>query len=150
NIWVVNVFWIPCYVITAVFIGGGIAALGARFKSRGLYATLMLVAVALPLVSNIGVNNRRGYFLAEDFARNILATLAPNAIYFAGSDHANFPVLYLQVVEGERPDVLLANPYGYPRPEVYQGMPTALKSTISTPIPTAYDAARVQRWVVET
>lgn len=149
NIWVVNVFWIPCYVITAVFIGGGIAALGPRFKSHGLYTTLMLVVVALPLVSNLGVNNRRDYFLAEDFARNILVTLAPNAIYFAGSDHANFPLLYLQVVEGERPDVILANPYGYPRPEVYQGMPSALKSTISTPIPTADDAARVERWVVE-
>jgi len=30
-----------------------------------------------------------------------------------GGDHANFPVIYLQIVEGKRPDVIVADKYGY-------------------------------------
>ena len=149
NIWVINVFWIPCYMITGIFIGAGVAAMGPRFKSHWLHAVLAIVVVGLPFASHITANNRHDYYLAEDFGRNILRTLAPDAIYFAGADHANFPVLYLQVVEGERPDVILANPYGYPPPEIYQDMPEALKAKIAYPTPTSVDVATIERWVVE-
>jgi Flp pilus assembly protein TadD len=148
NIWVINVFWIPSYMMAGLFIGAGVAWLAPRFHSPVLAGVLVVVVVGLPLATHVQVNNRRNYVLAEDFGRNILRTLAPNAIYFAGSDYARFPVLYLQVVEGERPDVLLANPYGYPRPEVYRGMPAALKATIASPIPTSEDVAMIERWVV--
>src|SRR5690606_6885977 len=126
----INVFWIPCYMITGIFIGAGVAVLGPHFKSHWLHAALALV-VGLPFSTHIATNNRRDYYLVEDFGLNILRTLPPDAIYISGSDHANFPVIYLQAVEGLRPDVTLVNPYGYPKHETYADMPDELKSTIT-------------------
>ena len=149
NNWVINVFWIPCYMVAGLLIGAGVGALAPRFQSPWLRAILIAVVVGLPFATHITTNNRRDYYLAEDFARNILQTMAPDAIYFAGSDHANFPVLYLQAVERERPDVLLANPYGYPRPSVYQDMPGEQRAQIAQPTPNSDDVARIERWVVQ-
>lgn len=149
NIWVINVFWIPCYMITGIFIGAGVAVLGPHFKSHWLHAALALVVVGLPFSTHIAINNRRDYYLVEDFGLNILRTLPPDAIYISGSDHANFPVIYLQAVEGLRPDVTLVNPYGYPKHETYADMPDELKSTITQPVPHAGDAAMIEEWIVK-
>jgi hypothetical protein len=49
----------------------------------------------------------------DDYARNLLRQLPPDALFFPGPDHAAFPILYLQNVEKVREDVRIGNPYGY-------------------------------------
>ena len=70
------------------------------------------IALAFVLVHYRG-QDRSGYRIARDYAENVLKTLPPNAVYLPSGDHANFPVLYLQLVEGLRPDVMIADRYGY-------------------------------------
>lgn len=62
----------------------------------------------------------------EGYAAALLDGMEADAVYFGGGDHTVFPAVYLHVVEGRRPDVLLANRYGYPAPELYTlaGEPT--------------------------
>lgn len=67
--------------------------------------------------------NYRHYYYAEDHARNLFACMQHNAMFFGSGDHNTFPLVYLQVVEGVRPDVMLADDYGYIRPELLVDRP---------------------------
>jgi len=73
--------------------------------------------------------------------------LAENAVYFGDGDHTIFPLLYLQVVENARPDVLIANPYGYPLESLYTDMPPEMKVDIHR-IPNEEDDEIIAAWVV--
>ncbi|MGC9053339.1 MAG: tetratricopeptide repeat protein, partial [Candidatus Hydrogenedens sp.] len=52
----------------------------------------------------------------------ILNSLSPNAIYIPYTDHASFPLFYLQKVEGLRKDITLARVCGYLSPELFEKM----------------------------
>jgi len=112
-LWVMRVFLLPAELITAL---GAICALawGASGNRRlqpfitGLATAALLASLVLHLPQS-----KRHYTYAEDYGRNILANLPEGAIYVPGPDHQAFPVLYLQAVEGLRPDVTLLRKYGY-------------------------------------
>jgi tetratricopeptide (TPR) repeat protein len=112
-LWVMRVFLLPAELITAIGIACALAW-GAESRPRlrafaaGLAGATLLLSLGLH-----SVQSKRDYTYAEDYARNILATLPANAIYVPGADHQAFPVMYLQVVEGLRPDVTLLRKYGY-------------------------------------
>ena len=112
-LWVMRVFLLPAELITTIGIACALAW-GAENRPRlrafvgGLAAATLLLSLGLH-----SVQSKRDYTYAEDYARNILATLPANAIYVPGADHQAFPVMYLQVVEGLRPDVTLLRKYGY-------------------------------------
>jgi tetratricopeptide (TPR) repeat protein len=55
--------------------------------------------------------------------------MEPGAMLFARGDHTTFPALYLQVVDGVRPDVVIADKYGYPEPHLLAGLPPDLRRT---------------------
>jgi tetratricopeptide (TPR) repeat protein len=112
-LWVMRVFLLPAELFTALGIACALAW-GAE-KTPRLRAFLGGLAVAALLMSLglHGAQSKRGYTYAEDYARNILATLPEKAIYVPGADHQAFPVMYLQAVEGLRPDVTLLRKYGY-------------------------------------
>ena len=50
-------------------------------------------------------HNRRGNFIAHNYAWNMLVGLEKDAILFTNGDNDTFPLWYLQVVEKFRPDV---------------------------------------------
>lgn len=73
------------------------------------WAALLAAALAVGplLVANRDVSER-GDYLVEDFARNMFRSLAPGALVISYQwDHWVSPALYLQNVEGVRPDVLV-------------------------------------------
>jgi tetratricopeptide (TPR) repeat protein len=119
-IWISTAYSIPAYVFAALGAGAFLAGLQERTRfPRPVLALVALVLIASPLYWNFRENNRRGDRVVAGYAGDLLEGMAPGAIYFGGGDHTVFPAVYLQAVEGSRPDVLLANRYGYPAPEVY-------------------------------
>jgi hypothetical protein len=67
-----------------------------------------LVPIA-QLSSNWAANDASRRFFARDYAVNALEQLPPNAIYVTVGDNDTFPVMYVQSVEGVRPDVQIVN-----------------------------------------
>jgi tetratricopeptide (TPR) repeat protein len=114
GIWLNTPFYIPAHAVAAVLIG---CALDRPLAGhRGLRLAVLALAVASPLAVNWKHNDYSRYHVARDYAANLLATMDEGAIYVAGGDHTVFPLLYLQIVEGLRPDVTVVNPYGYADP----------------------------------
>jgi hypothetical protein len=54
-------------------------------------------------------HDRRGFYMARDYAYNMLVPLEANALVFTNGDNDTFPLWYLQLVEGVRPDVRVIN-----------------------------------------
>lgn len=154
SIWLNTTYWIPAYLISAVCIGAAIAGISASIQRRVVrvfvLTGLLVAAVGAPLLSNFSHNDKSRFYLASDYARNILATLAPGAIYFGDSDLSLFPVMYYQIVEHMRTDVLIANPYGYPTESLYRDMPEEMLAAFRKPIPTDEDEQRIFEWLVKT
>lgn len=116
--WINTTYWIPAWVAAAVFLG---VVLG-RVRWPVIRTALGIAAVVLPLTANYHHNNRRDDRLVYDYGANLMRTFDNNAVYIAASDHGTFPLVYLQIVEGWRPDVWLANRYGYLDPALYQDL----------------------------
>ena len=49
---------------------------------------------------------------------NMLATMKQNSVIFPSGDHNTFPLIYLLRVKGYRPDITLADKYGYVEPAI--------------------------------
>ncbi|MBX0290610.1 DUF2723 domain-containing protein [Hymenobacter sp. HSC-4F20] len=97
----------------SIWIGLGVLALHAALSRVlaaprlrvGLAAALGLVVPALMATEGWNDHNRTGRFSSVDYAKNVLNTLAPNAILITEGDNDTFPLWYAQEVEGVRPDV---------------------------------------------
>lgn len=92
-----------------------------RRRLTSLAAGILILAV--PIVVHGRENNMRHYWYAHDHAQSMLDSMLPNALVFPSGDHNTFPLLYLVHVEGVRPDVRIADKYGYIDLELYREMP---------------------------
>jgi tetratricopeptide (TPR) repeat protein len=72
-------------------------------------AVLVLVMSLIPLKINWRAHDRRGFYIARDYAYNMLMGLDKNAIIFTNGDNDTFPLWYLQEVEKIRTDVRVVN-----------------------------------------
>lgn len=95
---------------------GLLAAVGLASVMRGFRAQLAAIALVgigvLPLAANWDAASRTGQRFTADWARDILASLEPNAIIITNGDNDSFPLWYAQEVEKLRPDVTIAlTPY---------------------------------------
>lgn len=154
SIWLNTTYWIPAYLISAIFTGAAIAGICSSIQRKVVRVLvligLLVAAVGAPLLANHTHNDKGRFYLASDYARNILATLAPGAIYFGDSDLSLFAVMYYQIVEHMRTDVLIANPYGYPSEDLYSDMPEELRAGFRKPIPSDADEQRIFEWLVKS
>ncbi|GMW03113.1 MAG: hypothetical protein AMXMBFR84_42490 [Candidatus Hydrogenedentota bacterium] len=152
SIWLNSTFWIPSYFAAAAFAGAGLAWIAEqRVKGMSLKwagNVLALIAPLIPLTIHYESTDKSDYTWSRDYALNTLASMEPNAIYFPTADHATFPILYLQAVDGLRPDVTLANKYGYPEEELYKGMPEMQRRSFRK-IPTAQEEQVIEDWIIQ-
>ena len=147
-----QVFQLPAYVITAIFLALGLQRITytmMRLKSlripSPLFNTILPLSLVLIVVgTNYQHNNMRNYYYAYDHAGNILESLSPNAILIPSGDHNTFPIIYRHFVEGLRPDVTLADKYGYIEYKIYKDMPQAVKQ-----IRTRRQREEIEAWLIK-
>ncbi len=152
SIWISNVFFIPAYMMGTIGIGATLAWLWQNTKksspARSLCLLLALASIVSPLLWHYHRNNKSSYFFSHDFAMNILDTLDKDAIYFPSADHATFPIIYYQSVEGMRPDITIANKYGYPEKSLYENMPAETKQNMDK-IPNDFEEDFIENWIIK-
>lgn len=142
-----RIFFIPAYFCAAIFAAAalasaerwvrkGAAALQARWAEsrprlgRGLqlgFLSLLIWPAAVPLAAHFEENDLSRYYYAYDYGVNLLQTMEQDAIIFPSADHTTFPLIYLQRIEGRRPDVIHADKYGYIEESLYADMPRAMQ-----------------------
>jgi len=166
SLWLNNVFWIPAYMMAAILMGVGVDWLQSQVRTcaeskskeekkraygpAASWAAGIALAAAMivsPLATFYNRNDKSDYYYTYDFAHNVFQTLESDAVYFPTADHATFPALYFQAVEGMRPDVTIANKYGYPEPAVYADMPPELRTKFPT-VPNEAQEAEIEDWIV--
>jgi len=122
NLYLTQPFFLPAHAVSAVWIAIALHEVADRMSPRlaGIGGDLRIAGglvgaclVLLPLLTNYTHNDMSRNRLAEDWGRNILESLKPYAIIIPSADHSTFPLIYLQAVEEVRPDVLIADKYGY-------------------------------------
>lgn len=115
-------FFVAAFHFFAVWIGLGVAVLLDQFRAgaaasgaRAARGSLLLAGVLTLLLPVLTMkyywhtHDRTGFYVAEDYAYNMLEPLKPNAILFTNGDNDTFPLWYIQDVEGLRRDVRVVN-----------------------------------------
>ncbi|HLG93782.1 MAG TPA: hypothetical protein VI546_03005, partial [candidate division Zixibacteria bacterium] len=116
-------FWTPGFIVFALCLGLGFAALGYRLVewirgknlSRpwlavpGAMAAFALVFPYFGFASNFSVNQRINNYLPYDYAYNLLSSCEPGAVLFTNGDNDTFPLWALQEAYGFRRDVKNVN-----------------------------------------
>jgi Flp pilus assembly protein TadD len=170
ELWINNVFFIPFYWCIALGFGLAVAGLTFSFegkrKSKQKENRWMLrilngstgkiaigcigIAISLALIPmHYASVDKSQYFFARDYGTNILNQLDENALYIPTADHATFPLLYLQAVEGMRPDVTIGNKYGYIDAELYEDIPEATRATFRPRIPSEAQEKYIETWIID-
>ena len=91
----------------------GVAELLRRVMRAEVPRAVVATVVCLVVPVILGVvgwddHDRSGRYHSVDSAKNLLSSLAPNAILFTNGDNDTFPLWYAQEVEGFRTDVRVA------------------------------------------
>lgn len=102
------------FFVFAAWVGLGVTGLVDLLKSYikennlAAYGIVGLCLIGSPLlmaVQNWDDHDRSKRQVAPDYAKNLLNSVAPNALIFTNGDNDTFPLWYAQEVEGVRTDV---------------------------------------------
>lgn len=106
--------YVGSFFAFAIWIGIGVTGIVDMIKSYLkeqpllAYAAVGLCLIASPVwmgSQNWDDHDRSDRYIAPDYAKNLLNSLAPNALVFTNGDNDTFPLWYAQEVEGVRTDV---------------------------------------------
>ncbi len=110
--------YVGSFFAFALWIGIGIAGIlesiseliANRIRLRRILMVTVSVILCIIIPINLLAFNYEGHdrsrnYVARNYAYNILESCAPNALLITGGDNDTYPIWYLQLVEGIRPDV---------------------------------------------
>jgi tetratricopeptide (TPR) repeat protein len=108
-----DAYYLPAFIAIALAAAFGlrwvIQFCAARpWPRKGVYfatALSVLLASGVALASNWPFNNRRHYFVAQDYVVNLLGAIEPNGLLLTFDWEVASPMLYAQEVEQRRRDV---------------------------------------------
>lgn len=80
-----------------------------EMPAAAMASVVCLIAPFLMVKDGWDDHNRSNRYTGRDFAKDYLASCAPNAILFTNGDNDTFPLWYVQEVEGFRTDVRVVN-----------------------------------------
>jgi hypothetical protein len=125
----VSVFYIPAYLMIATLVAlggwwlvtfaagrlgaarGGLAKDGAARGGRPLLVFALAAAlVAVPFglaCASVGGVTMHDYRFAEAYIHNVFSVARPHALVMVDRDQFGFPLMYAQMVEHRRPDVVV-------------------------------------------
>ncbi|MBC8146176.1 MAG: DUF2723 domain-containing protein, partial [bacterium] len=106
-----DLLFLASYLVVALWIGIGAAALASRQSGVGIIA-IVLCMLAGPVNMLIGgwpAHDRSRSTIARDYAYNLLQSCDSNAVLLTAGDNDTFPLIYLQNAEGVRRDVRVVN-----------------------------------------
>jgi len=152
--WVNTPYWIPAYVVAAVWTGIIVGVFGAYVSNPKLRGALVMgtasFMVGLPLYMNTAeAIDRSDNRYVYEYAENALMTLPTDAIYVGGGDHTLFPLIYMQVVEKQRPDATIVNPYGYFDMQRIDGLNEAFPEETTKILPSEESELAMVSWMVK-
>ncbi|MBI3789057.1 MAG: DUF2723 domain-containing protein [Ignavibacteriales bacterium] len=110
----IDSYFLLAYIVSGFFVVSGLNLIFYLVERRGPVFSMLLgitLLISLPLAQFF--SNKRGVdesnnFLVEDYTHNILQNLKPNAVVFSYQwDYFVAPALYYQVVQKQRPDVVI-------------------------------------------
>ena len=108
-----DAYYLPAFISIAIAAGFGVHWLiqVARSRSAPVGRSYLVGAIAIVLTSatafaaNWPFNNRRGYFIADDYVENLSSTIAPNGLLLTQDWQVVSPMFYAQEIEQRRRDV---------------------------------------------
>lgn len=105
-------FFIPLLLFTVILAGyglhSGLRMLNLSKKSRIVPHTIVVGLALVALLHQFPQQNQSDNYIAYDIAKAALTRLPQNAVLLSeNNDNTLFPILYLQTVEGLRPDVII-------------------------------------------
>jgi len=83
---------------------------GISTRASVAVAAASLIGISLlPAKAGWYTHDRSNFYIAHDYAYNMLTSLDKNAVVFTNGDNDTFPLWYIQEVEQVRPDVRVVN-----------------------------------------
>ncbi len=112
--YLIRPFYLPAWLVLSLFWGVGMAeVISFCFKRTPSLRMLSLSFPLFLLLVHFPANDLSRHRIAEDYGRDLLATVEENGILFISGDDAQFILAYLQQIERLRPDVSV---YGLEQP----------------------------------
>ncbi len=108
-----DAYYLPAFISIVIATGLGIQWLIQRAASSPwpmwrpyvAAATAIVLTSATAFAANWPFNNRRHYFIADDYVENLFSTIAPNGLMLTQDWQVASPMLYAQEIEQRRGDV---------------------------------------------
>lgn len=130
--WAMRVFLIPVSIGSVIALAYLLDSLMGRLRGSSTtprwlvgsgVAALVVGGPAVQIKYHWSQCDYHDYWYAYDHGQNLLRCMLPSAMIFPSGDHTAFPLTYLVLVGGQRPDVLIADIYGYTRPDLLADRP---------------------------
>jgi len=108
-----DAYYLPAFISIAIAAGLGFRWLIQLAPSRrspmwtpyAAAAVAIVLTLATAFAANWPFDNRRHYFIADDYVENLFSTIAPNGLLLTQDWQVASPMLYAQEIEQRRSDV---------------------------------------------
>jgi len=137
-----RVYYLPAFLMVVIWLAAiidylygfllGVFNKRLVWLGRLIQLAFFLVLISLPvnfLVANYARANQSDFWLAYDYAKNLLASLEPNSVYYFAYDGSLqgdteiFSLVYLKMVENFRPDVDVVSEQKFFYKDIALGLP---------------------------